>query len=657
MEFRESIWYLSADLPPGVTIHHCTDWTPDPGPLQLFDGIAMSAQCDNLQDLKSVSDDGRNEGDEKQGDLQLSIKIYDPPTALYAEIDHILLVLLEKRADETFAHAQLTYYQKAKSLVCLETAIEGYKGVLGLFTSKDPRRFRWLIKMGTYLTIQYEHTGDAAIMKEILDLCNETVSLVPAGDPQRPRALLRQAVTLYVQLDPDNRVLTTAALPAVDTIVHILEECASLYLMENDGADPNYGITLTFLGLTVKARASITGSRRDWEQSISIHKQVLEASPRGHPHRHQSLLVVALSILEPSAYDPSPEDIALAKTCAMESLEMMQDGHPVRFVAHYCLCYVRLREGDYGAAIDHLYRMVTDDLGNVRERMVFSFAVLPMLRKSILAEGRLTPASSNALLGVYHCLLHMPPCMAFRAVGIQTRLQQVSTWEVLGKDAAVVALAIGQPHLALEYLEAGRAGFWSQSLHLRWDFDQLPPEMSHELSHLSRALEQASFDDGRNDAGGLSATAKRLMSQRFDEIVADARQLPGLEQFMAGERVAELTAAAAGGTRIAVLIPGQDGICHAITVGTGGALRHVRLPGMTTDGLNKLGLAIREEHVRYRAQLSSRLGAGEVRLNLVKKARAKGSKNLAHLWSAVAKPVLDTFGLEVSRRMLEGETP
>jgi tetratricopeptide (TPR) repeat protein len=768
MEFCESIWYSPADLPRGVTIHHCIDWTPDPGPLHLFDGMAISALCDNFQDLQSISDDGRNDGDENQGDLQLSIERDVPLTALYAEIDQILLMLLEKSADESFAHAQLTYYlgalhnmvfartqtdtaldeairvyrhsisllphdhrlrfyllidlgnvlhhryrsvkrlhdieesiqafrtalvmcpedhprrpyildslgctiddrskrmvdmfhyQKTKSLVCLETAIEGYKEMLGLLTSKDPRRFRWLSRMNTFLTIQYEHTGDVATMKEILDLCDEMVSLVPAGDPERPEALLDQAVALYSQLDPDNRVLTAVALPAVDAIVHILKECASLYLMENDGAHPNYGNTLTFLALTVKARASITGSRRDWEQSISIQKQALEACPRGHPRRHQSLFSVAQVILEPSAYEPSPEDIALAKTCALESLEMMQDGHPVRFAAHYCLCYVRLREADYSAAIDHLYRMVTDDLGNVRERMVFSSIVLSTLRKSVLAEGRLMPASVDALLGVYYYLLRMPPCMAFRAVGIQTRLQQVSTWEVLGRDAAVVALEIGQPHLALEYLEAGRAGFWSQSLHLRWDFDQLPPEMSRELSQLSRALEQASFDDGGNDAGGLSATAKRLMSQRFDEIVADARRLPGLKQFMAGETLTELRAAAAGGTRIVVLIPGQDEICHAITVGTGGALGHVLLPGMTTGGLSELGLEMREEHMRYRAQLSGRQGGSEAKLNLARNRRlssTKGSRILTKLWDAVAKPVLDTFGLEVSQRMLTDETP
>jgi hypothetical protein len=368
---------------------------------------------------------------------------------------------------------------------------------------------------------------------------------------------------------------------------------------------------------------------------------------------------MAQAILEPSTYHPSPEDIALAKTSALESLDIMQDGHPARFMAHYCLCYVHLQEGNHGIAINHLYRMATDDLGNVRDRMIRSFALLSTLRKSALAEGRLTPASADALLGVYRHLLHMPPCMAFRAVGIQSRLRQVSTWEVLGRDAAIVALAINQPGLALECLEAGRAGFWSQSLHLRWDFDRLPLEMSRELSQLSHALEQASFDGGGEGVEGPSATATRIMSQRFDEIVKNARQLPGLERFMAGETVSELIAAAAS-VRIVVLIPGQDGICHAITVETGGALRHVPLLGMTTGDLSELGLAMREEHVRYGAQLSGRQDTGEARLNLVKNGRrssTKGSKILARLWDAVAKPVLDTLGLEVNQRMLRSEMP
>jgi tetratricopeptide (TPR) repeat protein len=729
----------------------------------------VSAQCGNFQDLQSVSDDGRNDGDENQGDLQLSIERDVPLTALHAEVNRISLMLLEKSADESLAHAQLTYYlgalhnvvfariqtdaaldeairvyrqsmsllpqghclrfyllvdlgnvlhhryrvvkrlqdieesaqafrmalamclkdharrpyildslgctindrskwmmalfyfQKAKSLVCLETAIDGYREMLGLFASKDPRRFPWLIRTSDCLTVRYDHTGDAATMKELLDVCDEAVLLAPVGDPRRPTALGRQATALMYQLDPDGSVLTTAALPAVDAIIHILEECAYLYLTEDHGAHPEYGNALTYLAGAVKIRASITGSCRDWEQSVSLRKQALEACPRGHPQRHQSLYGVAQAILEPSVYHPSPEDVALAKASALQSMEMMKEGHPARFMAHYCLCYVHIQEEDYSAAIDHLYRMATDDLGNVKERMVYSFTLLSTLRKSVLAEGRLTSASADALLGIYRHLLRMPPCMAFRAVGIQSRLRQVSTWEVLGRDAAVVALAIGQPHLALEYLEVGRAGFWSQSLQLRWDFDRLPPEMSRELSQLSRALEQASFndeDDGESTAGGPSATAKRLMSQRFDEIVEDARRLPGLERFMAGETVAELVAAAAGGMRIVVLVPGQDGICHAITVGTDGALRHVPLPGMTTDGLSKLGLTMREEHVAYRAKLSGRQGASETRLNLVKNARrsrTKGSSILTQLWDAVTKPVLDTFGLEVSQCMLTSE--
>jgi tetratricopeptide (TPR) repeat protein len=762
MESRESIRYLTADLPPGVTIPHCTDWTPDLGPFYLFDEVAVLTQCSSPLHLRSVADDGRNKGDEDSGDLQRSIGRDAPLNALYAEIDQISLELSEKSADESFAHAQLTYYlgalhnvvfaqtqadtslddairvyrrsvlllpqdhclrfyllvdlgnmlhhryrsekhlqdieesiqafrtalamcpedhprrpyvldslgctindrsrrmvlqfqfQKAKSLVCLERALDGYKEMLGLFESKDPRRFIWLIRMSDSLTARYGHTGDTATMKELLKVCDDAISLAPAGDPQRPTALGRQATALTYQLEADSSVLTTAALPAVDAIIHILEECAQFSLTGDGGVHKvDYSDDLTSLADAVRIRAYITGSRHDWERTISIRKQALEVCPRGHRERHQSLYVMAQAILEPCAYHPSPEDVALARNSALEALEMMQEGHPGRFMAHYCLCYVQLREGDYDAAINHLYRMATDELGNVKERMFYSFTLLSTLRKSALAKGRLTPASADTLLGVYRYLLHMPPCMAFRAVGIQSRLRQVSTWEVLGRDAAVVALAIGQPHLALEYLEAGRAGFWSQSLHLRWDYDRLPPEMARELAQLSRTLEQASFDDdndGGKDVAALSATAKQLMSQRFDEIVADARRLPGLERFMAGETADELVAAATT-VRIVVLVPGQDGICHAITVGTGGALEHVPLPGMTTDSLSNLGLAMKEEHMAYRAEMSGREGASEARLNLVKSARrssAKGSRILAQLWDAVAKPVLDTFGLEVS---------
>jgi tetratricopeptide (TPR) repeat protein len=351
--------------------------------MHLFDGDDMPAPCDNLRNLQNNIDDGCNRSNENPVDLQRSIERDAPLAVLYAEINRIPFILSEKNTDESFAHAQLTYYlgalynilfartqadtvlddtirvyrqsisllpqdhrlrfhllvdlgnvlhhryrsakrlqdieesveafrtafamcpedhllrpyildslgctvtdrsrrmvllfhfQKAKSLACLETAINSYKEMLGLFASKDPRRFPWLIRTSDCLEIRYAHTGDAATVEDNLGLCNEAVSLAPAGHPHRPAALGRQAAALMSQLDPDSRVLTTAALPAVDAIIHVMEECTHFYLTGDNGPHPDYGNAMNHLADAVKVRASITNNCCDWEKSILIRKQAL----------------------------------------------------------------------------------------------------------------------------------------------------------------------------------------------------------------------------------------------------------------------------------------------------------------------------------------------------------------------------------------------
>ncbi|EIN12576.1 hypothetical protein PUNSTDRAFT_130833 [Punctularia strigosozonata HHB-11173 SS5] len=534
------------------------------------------------------------------------------------------------------------HHQPAKNIDFLNEATVLAREALRVFSYIDSGgRLRWLLRLAHMRQTMFSHTGDPNIIDQAMRLSTEALTLTPPGHPRRADALTTMASIMCLQFDHLDRPPTLEDLQPVDHAARLLEEV----LRHRPEGHKSRGDALTFLAVVAKHRLDIVSTgAQDRRELLSIRKEALEACPPGHMQRHQALYCLALDIVEPSSFTPTEEDLELAMRCSMEAMAIMQDGHPARFMAHYCLSCLYLRRGDYTTSIAHLIAMIDDSLGNVKDRVACSMPVISELQKRFMSpDADVQHEAVDALLEVYSRVLRLPPRMAFRAASIQTRLRQVTTWETLARDAAVTALSVGRPELAIEYLEQGRASFWKQSLHLREDFDQLPEGMSRDLLQLSRALEEGSF---RHDQPEF---ARQCLSEKFDTLVMEARRLPGMDRFLMGYSFEELARTAeTSRAHVIMLVPGARDGCHAIVIGQDRSCKWVPLPGITAQELGKHAVSFKQANISYRKELRQRDRPFNVRLMVKKKAkkpREGGNIVLTQLWNAVVQPIVAALGL------------
>jgi len=149
-----------------------------------------------------------------------------------------------------------------------------------------------------------------------------------------------------------------------------------------------------------------------------------------------------------------------------------------------------------------------------------------------------------------------------------------------------------------EYLETGRAIFWSQVLHLR-SFDQLrddvpqQAELKDRLSKIATALELGSFretlpgnvDNRQRMASDEEASRLSNLTKKWSEVLDHVRRLDGFEDFLLPRSFSSLQISAKVHPVI-ILIPNDDGSDCLIMTSTD--LHHISLPQLFSNTLEAL---------------------------------------------------------------------
>ncbi|MBT2365648.1 CHAT domain-containing protein [Streptomyces sp. ISL-10] len=193
------------------------------------------------------------------------------------------------------------------------------------------------------------------------------------------------------------------------------------------------------------------------------------------------------------------------------------------------------------------------------------------------------------------------------------------------RDAAALAIAAGQPELAVELLEQGRSVLWRSTLHLRGDLESLAvrePALAEELEEV-----RATLNDGR----GLDAETRMRLARRWTRLLDRVRGMPGLATFLAPAPFDALAAAAAEGPVVIVNISTIR--CDAILVLPGGRVDVVPLPGVDVPRMDAVTNT-------YLARLAEATAPGATGLTR-ERARHTVHDTLEWLWEHIARPVLD----------------
>lgn len=164
---------------------------------------------------------------------------------------------------------------------------------------------------------------------------------------------------------------------------------------------------------------------------------------------------------------------------------------------------------------------------------------------------------------------------------VSHRLKDSLTVGDVTAEAAASAIELQAYDLALEWMEEGSTLVWRQIMELRNPLDDLchsHPEFAKSLEEVARNLDEAgtrTTGDYEGDLDSLenASQAHRRLAERYDQLLAQARDLPGFSDFMRPKKASTLAAAARYGPVVVinvhktrcdalVLLPGSDDITH-----------------------------------------------------------------------------------------------
>ncbi|MEV5601511.1 CHAT domain-containing protein [Streptomyces sp. NPDC052299] len=520
------------------------------------------------------------------------------------------------------------------------------------------------------------HTGDEPLMDTAVETLREAVSCAPRariamaltnlggalmdrGRRTGNRAWMAEAVAVL------RRALDRSMPAAMERTLHLNNLAEAL--RQWDGLTGDTAGTAEAIALLREAMAVENGDREggEWaamnladlltglagangdaeiaDEARRLLEYALDRLGDGHPSRFFALqkLTMACHMSVRLADDPSGptarEAWKRAADAARESLTGLAENDPSRTLSAVLLAMAQLSRHSLGEPVDltEALRLARD---GARDPVAHRVARIEAGRVWGLAALR-AGDRAEALEG-YAYAVGLLPGIAPRGLARVDQEARLGGTDGLASDAAALALEAGAPERALALLEQGRGVLLGQGLENRADVSllhALDPARAAEFERVRDALSAppglAPSPDGPPGANE-GAEARHALARRWDRLLAEVRELPGLADFLRPPSVPELLSAAEGGPVVVVNVSTYR--CDALVV-TSTGIDVVPLPGLTRetvagwaaeyiDGVETAyGARGKDEAVAMMRTLSGTLG---------------------RLWDTVAEPVLGHLGLD-----------
>ena len=236
--------------------------------------------------------------------------------------------------------------------------------------------------------------------------------------------------------------------------------------------------------------------------------------------------------------------------------------------------------------------------------------------------------------------------VAWQGLDRATKEHNLRRWGGLGPDAAACAVRVGQLATAVELLERGRSVLWRQALQLRGDLSMLAeqtPELAAQLRQVRASLAEGPADAGLEEERSARERddRRRSLARKWDDLVGQARTMPGFEHFLGPTPYRQLAQRARAGP-IVVLNASAYG-CFALVVTAEAKEPRVVLLSITDEDLRDQ--ANRLVELAGRAAQARLLTAEETRGIRRDLARPHPAQDvLDWLWHHVSVPVLSALG-------------
>lgn len=573
------------------------------------------------------------------------------------------------------AVALITLFQQTGERLNLDEAISLYRNGLELLPSPHPRRSRFLSSLSDALMVRFEQSGyrDRADLDEAIVINREALGLQSRQHPHRSDSVNNLANALWSRYIEDIQGGTQDD----------LEEAELLYreAIELSPSPHPDRTLLSNLANTLAAKFLHTTQREALDEAIALYREALELGHPPLPDRSYTLNNLSNALESRfTKLDHKPSDLDEAILLQRQAVELLPSVHYLRSRSLETLGSMYIRAHSHSG-----------DPRHIEEAMLTYSSAFESPSQNASATFRVATAwSAHAdrhrhptTIKAYDAALQSLSQIASLELDIQARQEILrSDSDGLARRAALFAIQENKLEKAIEYLEGGRAVFWSRVMHLRSPLDKLrhkSRELAEKLQNVASELERGSYRNPNKAMLGLTnrsklrveqeATRYRRLDEEWTKVVDEVRKLKDFEDFLLPRSFKDLQPAAAQ-SPVVFLIPNDKG--SDCLVMTSKLTHHIPLSDLPTNELRRLVYLIRlasSQSTVTRTSIADLAFAPEMMEDLEQclfpsddRASKRGGSSVPSdevfrdvlniLWKKVVKPVLDFLRLQVSRSRL-----
>ncbi|MFD3787533.1 CHAT domain-containing protein [Streptomyces cyaneofuscatus] len=507
------------------------------------------------------------------------------------------------------------------------------------------RRGMALTNLGSALMNRGLATGNRVWLAEAVTVLRRAVEESPPAGVERSLHLnnLAEALRCWYEAVGDAS--------AADEAAGLLREAMAVEHGDRAGAEMA-GINL---GVLLTDRARHEEDPRIAEEARQVLEEVVAGFAERHPARCYALqklasaCTIAAALAREHTEDVARRALHRAEAAARESLAATSADHPQHGLSQMLLAWVQLARWSLGDRVD---LVETARVG--REGAHNPVAPVAARIRAAHAWGQAAVRAgdnADALKGFAYAV-GLLPGIAPRSLTRADQEARLLVSEGLASDAAALAIDEVAPGRALALLEQGRGVLLAQGLEERADVSRLhtlAPGLAAEFERIRDRLSEparpspvpapgadgpAAPFHGAQEAGVI-AEARHALARRWEQLITEIRELPGLDDFLRPPSVAELVASAAEGPVVVVNVSIYR--CDALVVTADAGIDVVPLPGLTLE-------ATVARAAEFIGGVDTAYGESGVDEAVAMMRTLSGT--LGWLWDAVAAPVLDHLGLD-----------
>ncbi|KAG2142432.1 CHAT domain-containing protein [Suillus clintonianus] len=537
---------------------------------------------------------------------------------------------------DNLAHSVWVRFYQHGSIDDLEESIQLGREAVSLCPEEHSRRNTYLNNLAFSLDSRFDHQGKFDDLDEAITLYEEALRLCPVGHESRGFSLDNLGLALRSRFNQRDDI------DDITRAISLHREALTLRPSGNSSRDT----MLNNLALALQTRFEKSHvseeSAKDLNEAIDLYRESLRLNGHDDPERHITLHNLSSALCDRFTRTRKDEDVKEAIDLCEESLLALPSFHPDRYFSYMRLqkAYLsryRVRDNpvDLSLAVENFR------LASGHPTQGFPRRIQTALNWVDHAENH----HHDSALEAYQICLELFDNHVMTRSSIISRREAATAFhgvQSLPVDAASCAVRSNDLQRAVELVEQGRGQQWSLASRLRSPLEDLEftnPNLAQKFSELSKRLSDAQGSAGSTDraAADRAAIKYRKLTNQWDAVVAEIRNVQAFSRFLLPPSYAELQVAARYGPVI-ILIASQYS-CSAIIVPTSGEPQHVPLPTITLADLENL-----KGRFAWAIRQASQMGLTESRTDLIVLLRV--------VWDDIMLPIVNVLEhiLELKRR-------